>query len=381
MDLRDAAAYHLLTLEAEHASEQTQRHYLFYWKLVIEGMESLRIPLDPMNLSTANVRQILIWYREHVNHSASRGGEVSVNVLAKRVKTFSKFMRHEGIIPDDLLRTLKPPRVTKVMRQPFSQSEVAAMWGACRLTSQPEREEALFLLLLDTGMRIGEAATLTVDRLNLDERRVIVGAQGKGRRERLVPIGDPTKRDGGRVLRALRNYLAVRAPRLPDTGRLFISREGRALSPSAASEAVQRLGELAGVPNPIPHRLRHTMATFYLVTFPGDEIGLRQLLGHLSHDVLADYVHYSQTVIAQRSGRASLAESWLGGGTTRAPLPTRIAARATAGPSAANETTQLAAVRQPAREARADIDHTSTVPGYFNAEPRRYSPPDWIKAQ
>ncbi len=54
----------------------------------------------------------------------------------------------------------------------------------------PLRDEVLFLLLLDTGMRIGEACTLMVGHVRLDERVIVVGGDGKGRRERLVPIGN-----------------------------------------------------------------------------------------------------------------------------------------------------------------------------------------------
>ena len=54
------------------------------------------------------------------------------------------------------------------------------------------------------------------------------------------------------------------------------------------------------------------MCTQYLVMFPGDEIGLRRIVGHLSTDVLRSYVHFAQSIIAERAGHASLAEQWLG---------------------------------------------------------------------
>lgn len=323
MDLRDAAAYHMLVLNEEGATAATQRHYLFYWNLLIDGLEALGVPIDPMALDTNNVRAVLHWYRGRVNTASPRGGNASVRVLALRSKTFSKFLEREEIIPDDLLRKLKPPRVSKVLREPFSRTEVSAMWGACRQSAMATRDEALFLLLLDTGMRIGEAASLTIDRLRLDQRHALVGKGGKGRRERVVPIGDGSKRDGGRVLRAMRAWLAIREPRGRDSGYVFLSRDGLPWASEGASEAIQRLGELASVPNPVPHRLRHTFCTWYLVEFPGDEIGLRRIVGHLSHDVLADYVHFAQSIIAERAGRASLAEQWLETGDRHA-LPTPV---------------------------------------------------------
>ncbi len=84
------------------------------------------------------------------------------------------------------------------------------VWRSVGQSANPHCDEALFLLLLDSDMRIGEAVALTTDTLQLDQRRVIVGAKGKARRERAVPIGDAALPGGGRTLRALRTYLAVR---------------------------------------------------------------------------------------------------------------------------------------------------------------------------
>ena len=90
-------------------------------------------------------------------------------------------------------------------------------------------------------MRIGEAMTLTLDKLHLDERHIVVGLEGKGRAERLVPIGDPTKRDGGHLLHALRAWLRAR-PASPTT-RLFVDRRGFAISAKGATreEALTKL--------------------------------------------------------------------------------------------------------------------------------------------
>jgi hypothetical protein len=53
-------------------------------------------------------------------------------------------------------------------------------------------------------------ATLTLDKLDLVERQAIIGGQGKGKRERLVSLVDDEKRDGGRIIRVLKNYLSSR---------------------------------------------------------------------------------------------------------------------------------------------------------------------------
>jgi hypothetical protein len=47
--------------------------------------------------------------------------------------------------------------------------------------------------------------------------------------------------------------------------------------------------------------------------YPGDEIGLRRIVGHLSSEITRSYVHFAQSIIAERAGHASLADLWLGG--------------------------------------------------------------------
>lgn len=381
MDLRDAVAYHQLVLNAGGARPATQTNYLHYERKLLEALESLGIPPSLDVLTTANVRRTTEWYRENMRHGTSRGGKVAVRQYVERIKTFARFLEAEEIIPPDTLKRLAAPKIDKILRRPYEQSEVAAMWGACRASRNAARDEALLLLLLDTGMRIGEAAALTMDNLRLDDRRAIIGAPGKGRRERIVPLGDGSRRDGGRLIRALRAYLAVRpGSAAPE---VFVSDAGYSLSSLAAGQAIQRLGRASGVFNPIPHRLRHTFCTWYLVMFPGDELGLREIVGHLSKNVLSDYVHFAHSIVAERVGRASLSGQWLGATSARSPSP--AARQTTVGVPTPNEQPRRVAEPQPrsGRKTASTIEKPESKrndPDTFNVakyprEALRYFPP------
>jgi site-specific recombinase XerD len=269
MNLLDAVSYHHLVLASEGRSAATQRNYLFFQRLFTQYLEAAGIAPELAALSPANVRSAGDWYRARVNRNDPRGGERGVLGLITRLKTFARFLSGRRLSRPGTLARVRPPTVTKHMRELFTTDELQRMWAATRSTKYPLRDEALFLLLLDTGVRIGEASTLTLDRLQLDRGRIIVGAGGKSRRERIVPIGDSSEKDGGRTLRALRVYLDVRPDRGQSEGRVFLTREGAPLLSEGASRAIQRLGDTAGVNNPIAHRLRHTMATTYLTMNPG----------------------------------------------------------------------------------------------------------------
>lgn len=311
MDLRDAVSYHQLVLASEGRTAATQRHYLHFERVFLNYLDARGFPPTFDMLQPTHVRAALIWYQAQDNARRTRGGQVAGQTFVDVMRLFSRFLEREGILEDDPLRKMRRVSIPKRLRQPYTQSEVVALWGACRQSALPTRDEALFLLLLDTGMRIGEACSITLDRLKLDQRLIVIGEQGKARRERLVPIGVQDKRDGGRTLRALRHYLAERPQNERSSNRLFLGRDHYPLEAAGGSQVIERLGKTADIDNAGPHRLRHTFCTWYLVKYPGDELGLRRIVGHLSKEVLSDYVHFSQSIIADRAGRASLAESWL----------------------------------------------------------------------
>jgi site-specific recombinase XerD len=311
LDLRDAVSYHQLVLASEGRTAATQRQYMLFERVFLRYLEHRHIKPALPALSVGNVRQALLWYLTQRDPRRTRSGEVAGQTFVDIMHLFARFLEREGVLPDDPLRGLRRVKVAKRLRQPFTKSEVVALWGACRQSAMPVRDEALFLLLLDTGMRIGEVCTITLDRLHIEQRNVLVGEHGKGRRERIVPLGQIDRRDGGRTLRALRQYLSERPKDARGGKRLFLGRDHYPLESAGGSQIIERLGKIAGVEDAGPHRLRHTMCTQYLVQYPGDELGLRRIVGHLSKEVLADYVHFSQSIIAERAGSASLAEQWL----------------------------------------------------------------------
>jgi site-specific recombinase XerC len=117
------------------------------------------------------------------------------------------------------------------------------------------------------------------------------------------------RRDGGPSLSALRNWLKVRDAR-EGIDALFTTRERLPLSPRRVREIFTEMGTAARVPNAHPHRTRHSAATEFLAQRPGAEIQLRSRLGHLSRDVLSDYVSLSDRTVNEMADTASLSARW-----------------------------------------------------------------------
>lgn len=303
--LSDVITLHQLALQAEGRSLHTQKQYLAYEQRFLRFLEQRGLAMTIDALNPTNVSAFLAEYRTQDHPRRRRGGEVAVRAASDILKRLGQLLEDQELVDDNPLRKIKRPRVAQILRQPFAQPEIVALHAAARRSQHPLRDEALFLLLLDTGMRIGEVCGLRLDDVDLARRQVRISAHSKGRRERMVPIIGT--RD--RTPRALTAYLE-RRPEAPwADNRLFIGRDGHPLSAEGGYDVIKRLGEVAGVPNCFPHRLRHHFATAYLTTFPGDEQGLREIIGHVSKPVLSAYVHLAGQTIRQRVARAAPSDS------------------------------------------------------------------------
>ena len=312
VDLLDAASYHQLALHSAGRSPATLRLYLLYERRFLEYLEARGISPQLEALNAVNVRQAVLWFQQR--RLGLHGGESATGMFLNVLKTWSAFLEQEGVWDVSPLHHVRRMKVRKRERQPYSRAEVNAILHACDTSRQPERDKLLVLLLLDTGARIAEITGLHVGDVRLDLRTIRV--LGKGNRERTIPIGVPSQSDGGPLFRAIRTWSKVRerfvlrdAARADDY--LLLTLAGYPLTAVGGTDAIKRLGDAAGVEGAIPHRFRHTFCTVWLSKFPGDELGLRRVVGHLSNAVLADYTHLASTTIAQRAGRASPTSVWL----------------------------------------------------------------------
>ncbi len=139
------------------------------------------------------------------------------------------------------------------------------------------RDRALLELLYSTGARISEAVGLDLDDLDATHRTVLL--DGKGGRQRLVPIGRP-------ALAALEAYLVRGRPGLLARGRgsaaVFLNSRGSGLSRQSAWNALKTAARRAGIGGSVsPHVLRHSFAT-HLVEGGADVRVVQELLGHAS---------------------------------------------------------------------------------------------------
>ncbi len=145
------------------------------------------------------------------------------------------------------------------------------------------RDGAMLELFYSSGLRLSELANLDLTHLDLAEGTVLV--VGKGRKERLLPIGS-------HALAALRRWLSVReALASPGSPALFVSQRGSRLSARAIQDRFHRLSVSQGMDTRVhPHMLRHSFAS-HLLESSGDLRAVQELLGHANLSTTQIYTH------------------------------------------------------------------------------------------
>lgn len=194
------------------------------------------------------------------------------------VRGLHRFAQAEGLLEHDVAREIAPPSLPKRLPKALSVAEVERLLEhAGGEGPRGLRDRALLELLYSTGARISEAVGLDVDDIDSAERTVLLN--GKGGKQRIVPVGRP-------ALQALNAYLVRARPAWAGRGQgsaaVFLNSRGGRLSRQSAWNALKVAAERAGIGSVVsPHVLRHSFAT-HLLEGGADVRVVQELLGHAS---------------------------------------------------------------------------------------------------
>jgi len=218
--------------------------------------------------------------RAHVAALAARGlkrSTVARHLAA--VRAFTRFLGREGALGADPARALRAPRAPRALPLHLGEAEVDRLIEA----AAPPRDRAILETLYGGGLRVAELVGL--DRDDLDLRRGVARVRGKGRKERLAPLGS-------RAVAALQACLA-RRPAGADPRAVFLNRGGARLGARSVHRLVKRAALRAGVdPRARPHTLRHSFAT-HLLDRGANLREVQELLGHKNVATTQIYTHVS----------------------------------------------------------------------------------------
>ena len=254
--------------------------------------------------------------RAYLSDLADR--DLAASSVAGRLAAIRSLYRHalrNGLIETDPLAGVRAPRRPSRLPRVLSIDEAASLVTAPkRLRSRDEalarRDASMLELLYATGMRISELAGLTLDRVDLERRRLRV--IGKGNKERQLLFGAP-------AAGALRGYLAEGRPVLAARGgarsaAVYLNANGTPLSVRGARLVLERWVRAAGSPRRTsPHTLRHSFAT-HLLEGGADLRVVQELLGHANLQTTQVYTHLSDAALRSAYREAHPRAGRTGGG-------------------------------------------------------------------
>jgi integrase/recombinase XerC len=292
--------------DERRVSEHTLRNYLSdleqFASFLASAMPGVRRPEEVDTLAL----------RTYLGYLHQKGiSKASVMRKLAALRTFFRFLHREGRVASNPAKALHTPRQVRKVPRVLSEAESVALVEA---PPSPEdhslaglRDRALLELLYATGMRASEVVGLDMERLLLSDR--IIRVWGKGRKERVVPFGEP-------AARAVEAYLAAR----PDAGALgpaspvFCNLKGGRLTSRSLQRIVEKYLKIAPMDKDAsPHTLRHSFAT-HLLSRGADLRAIQELLGHESLSTTQKYTHVAASHLkavydsahprARRSGAA-----------------------------------------------------------------------------
>ena len=304
------------------------------WKTAVEGYWLAR----RRDMSKHTVRDYQLTFRRFAEHIGD--GEIDVKRIKKR--DIDGFLNH---LADDLglsaktitnhwialssfwtwavdelgvtqiMHTVRRPIVRTRIIEPYTQEEVGRMLDACTamrawdtrhrthtVGQRPTaaRDQAIILILLDTGLRAAELSALRVRDCDRKTGRLVV-LHGKGEKQRHVYLGQSAQR-------ALWRYLAGRPDARPDDP-LLATTDGNVMSRLVIGRHIARLGKRAGVAGAGAHRFRHTFAINFLRN-GGHLLALQDILGHSTLTMVRRYARLAEVDIAEAQRSASPADRW-----------------------------------------------------------------------
>ena len=277
-------AFHLpafrdyLSLEAGH-SDNTITAYQRDLLRLTEFATSKGIQ-DPRGITTPLLRQFVFLLKD----LGLSGATIRRNISA--VRTWFCFMVAEGLVERDPSDRLETPKRWRTLPDVLSEAEMTRLLEAPHVEEKLAwRDRTLLELAYGAGLRVSELCDLALTDLMMADG--LVRAFGKGKKERLVPIGRT-------VVSALSVYLHTIRPVLDrgaTKGKLLLNARGEPLSRVGAWGIVKRRSREAGISKRVtPHTLRHTFAT-HLLEGGADLRAVQEMLGHADLSTTQIYTH------------------------------------------------------------------------------------------
>ncbi len=245
-------------------------------------------PVSPDQLDQKQVAVEPLTIREFLNYLY--GQNYTKSTTARKLATlrsFYKFLMRRGQVGVNPLSTIRTPKQEKRLPKCLDLEQIQKLLdtpGDADILAG--RDKAMLEVLYSSGIRVSELVDLEMSDIDLQEG--VLRVRGKGRKDRLTPIGS-------QAIKAIQRYFELRtaeyAQQGPLTGRVFLNKHGGSLSTRSVRRKLDKYLLMAGLdPGISPHTLRHSFAT-HLLNNGADLRSVQELLGHQSISTTQVYTH------------------------------------------------------------------------------------------
>lgn len=256
----------------------------------LEEADLPRIEALVLKAAPIDVRSFLV---------AMRNSQLSKASVARKLATLRSLYRYlvrVEAVESSPVSVIRTPRQDKRLPKFLDVQQITALLEAPDgSTILGRRDRAILETIYSSGLRISELVGLNLE--DLDEFSEALRIRGKGKKERLVPIGSA-------ALEAIHSYLEMRgstgvppatgqgaSPRNARRGPLFVGKTGRRIDPRSVRRKLDKYLLMAGIPQHVsPHALRHSFAT-HMLSAGADLRSVQEMLGHESLSTTQIYTH------------------------------------------------------------------------------------------
>jgi site-specific recombinase XerD len=290
--------YYEICNRAEGKSPKTISWYSANLKNLHNYLKNRHLPDSLDNIDTKLLREYILYLMKRTRYNGHPYTPEKTELLSsatihghvRTLRAFFNWLVVEGLAQDNPANDLKLPKVVRKVVSTLSDEEIRAILNSFGTSPTDTRNQALFMILLDTGLRIGELTNLKMEDVHMDEGYLKV--LGKGKKERIVPIGNNAQK-------VLQRYLFRFRPKPinPVVQNAFLSQSSNPLTENSMKLMFSRLAKRSGICRLHAHLCRHTFATRFLIN-GGDVFTLQQILGHSTLEMVSRYVNLASSHIA-----------------------------------------------------------------------------------
>ncbi|MFA5276529.1 MAG: tyrosine recombinase XerC [Candidatus Omnitrophota bacterium] len=252
-------------------------HTILNYKLDLEDFKKFCGEIDIEKIDYLYLRKYLAVLKEKNLGNRSVGRHLST------LRSFFRFLTRENYLKTNPILMLSSPKLEKHLPSFMTEAEVAKLIESAFAKDEKDerglRDRAILETFYSSGLRISELVALDLN--DIDFISGIVKVMGKGRKERVVPIGDA-------ALNSIRKYLDKRKVK----GEVaFLNKNGKRITTRGARGIVEKYLKFSGAHKGIsPHTLRHSFAT-HLLNRGADLRTVQELLGHANLSTTQIYTH------------------------------------------------------------------------------------------